>query len=135
MVLQGDGAGHGHGVALHAVQQVLAEAGVLLDLGKFRVGQPARLVQDLRGDQQLAQIVHCGGEPQVLHGVLVKAHLLGQYAGVFGHPPDVLAGLLALVLGDLRQGNDDLFLDAVGLVCPILQVRAVFKDQRKEAHQ
>ena len=73
-------------------QQVGALAGMRLDHRELLVGEPARLVQDLLGHLQLADVVEQPGHGQTAQRRRRQAHLHAHPHSQGGHPPRVLAG-------------------------------------------
>ena len=115
MVIHGDIVGIAEiflvAAALQLMHQFTAYGGVGLHHLKFLRRQPSRLIEDVIGDGDLANIVECrrrgdgadGFFREVIFGVVLR-HLLQQHAGKAADTQNVLARLGAAVLDNGGEG-------------------------------
>ncbi len=102
--------------ALERLADALPDDGVLVHHDPLLVGQPARLVDDLVRDPDLADVVQDAALPQGLAGVLVEAGEPPPLDGQGSHALGVTLGVRVLGLDGVRQREDHLggVLEALG---------------------
>jgi hypothetical protein len=80
-----------------------AEDGMSLHLVPFVTGQLARLGKNCRIDRDLAKIVNLAGALDSISFLGCQAHLEGQRAGSFRHPPGMAGRVGVAQLNNVNQ--------------------------------
>jgi hypothetical protein len=115
MVLQ-DGIGDRPG-EVNGLQYVVADTGVHLDGHLLAVAELAGEPEDLRGDRDLADIMHLASEEDALYYFLTLVHFLGDGPGEKGYFSLVASGSGVMevnhVIDDLHEAAEHAFLRTI----------------------